>query len=343
MKINNRKIRIHVKNNRWAPGSFPNTPKGQEVFTITDEHIEAALNKKPNLKKNLEFFIDWDEDNFTKSIATADVLLAWNFPKLNLEKIAPKLKWIHCIGAGVEHLIPLNWLSNKIFLTNNKGVHAEKSGEYGLMSILMLHNHIPKIIANQSSNHYDSIYSTPINRLTIVIVGTGSLGGAAARMLTPLGPKIIGVNRHGNHVEGCNEVITSKEIDNVLPLADILYLAMPATPETNNLINRNRLNLLKKTCGIVNVGRQSSLDYEALCDKLDAGEIAGAILDVFTPEPIASDSRLWKTPNLIITPHVSADDGNSYVSLTIELFLKNLELFMLNKPLINQVEKELGY
>ena len=63
------------------------------------------------------------------------------------------------------------------------------------MSILMLHNHIPKIIANQSSNHYDSIYSTPINRLTIVIVGTGSLGGATARMLAPLGPKIIGIKQ----------------------------------------------------------------------------------------------------------------------------------------------------
>ena len=85
------------------------------------------------------------------------------------------------------------------------------------------------------------------------------------------------------------------------------------------------------------------MDYEALCEKLRANEIAGAILDVFTHEPIKSDSKLWEIPNLIITPHVSADDGESYVSLTLELFLKNLELFINNKPLVNQVDKKLGY
>ena len=85
------------------------------------------------------------------------------------------------------------------------------------------------------------------------------------------------------------------------------------------------------------------MDYDALCEKLKANKIAGAVLDVFSPEPIDPNSKLWKIPNLIITPHVSADDGESYVKLTLELFTKNLKLFIANKPLINQINKNLGY
>ena len=211
------------------------------------------------------------------------------------------------------------------------------------MSVLMLQNHLPKIVTNQKNKKFVSLFSKPIADKTIVVVGTGSLGGAMIRLLAPLGPNIIGVNRKGGMVKGCSKVITVDKIDSVLPEADILYLATPETPETKNLISRERLDLLKPSCGIVNIGRQSAIDYEALCEKLTAKKIAGAILDVFTHEPIKSDSKLWGVPNLIITPHVSADDGESYVRLTLELFMKNLELFTNNKPLVNQVNKKFGY
>ena len=207
----------------------------------------------------------------------------------------------------------------------------------------MLHNHIPKIISNQINKKFESLFSNPIAGKTIVVIGTGSLGGAMIRLLAPLGPNIIGVNRKGGTVKGCSKVITVDKIDSVLPEADILYIATPETLETKNLINRERLDLLKPSCGIVNIGRQSTIDYDALCKKLKDKKIAGAILDVFTEEPIELDSKLWEIPNLIITPHVSADDGESYVRLTLELFVKNLKLFIANKPLVNQIDKKLGY
>jgi len=228
-------------------------------------------------------------------------------------------------------------------LSNNSGVHSKKSGEYGLMSVLMLHNHIPKIVSNQKNKKFVSLFSSPIAGKTIVVVGTGSLGASMIKLISSLGPKIIGVNKKGNDVKGCQKVVTTNKIDSVLPEADILYLALPETPETKNIINRKRLNLLKPSCGIVNIGRQSAMDYDALNDKLKKNELAGAILDVFTHEPIESGSKFWDTPNLIITPHVSSDDGESYIRLTLELFIKNLELFINNKPLVNQVDKKLGY
>ena len=337
------KLFILVKNNRWAPGSFPNTPEGEEVFTINEARFNAALAKFSGLADKVDPFFDWDEDNFQSSIAKADILLTWNLPTEGLADRARNLSWIHCIGAGVEHMLPLNWLPAGVELTNNKGVHSNKAGEYGLMAALMLHNHIPAIVTNQRNQKYDTLYSTPIAGKKMVFVGTGSLGGAAIRKLAPLGPNLIGVNRHGRAVEGCSKVVPTSEIDSVLPDADILYLAVPDTPETNGLIDRRRLDMLSPACGIVNIGRQSAMDYDALCDKLDAGELAGAVLDVFTPEPVETGSRLWTTPNLVITPHVSADDGSSYVPLTLDLFFRNLERFLEGQELLNRVDRELGY
>jgi phosphoglycerate dehydrogenase-like enzyme len=340
---NKKKIKIHIKNNHWAPGSFPSDAEGEKNFTITKEHLDRALKKFPEIKEKVEFFIDWNEDNFKTSMSNADILLAWNFSTKNLKKIAPNLKWIHLISAGVEHLFPLDWMFDGLILTNSSGVHAKNAGEYGLMSILMLQRHMTKIIANQKDKKFVSLFSNPIKGKTVVLVGTGSLGSSMAKLMAPLGVNIIGVNKRGRMVDGCSKIVTIDKIDSVLADADFLYLAVPGTSETKNLINRERLNKLKSTCGIVNIGRQSVMDYDVLCEKLKKNEIAGAILDVFTPEPIEKNSKLWNTPNLIITPHVSSDELGNYIELTLNIFVKNLKLFLENKELNNKVDKKLGY
>ena len=337
------KIKIHIKNNHGRPGTFPCDLEGEKNFTITREHFEKALENVPEIKDKIEFFIDWDVDNFNSSMSNSEILLTYDFPTNNLKSIAPNLKWIHCTAAGVEHLFPFDWTYDNLKITNSSGVHAKKAGEYGLMSVLMLQNHLPKIITNQKNKEFISTFGNPIEGKNIVLVGTGALGSSMAKLVEPLGANIIGVNKKGKSVEGCSQILTIDKLDTVLPKADILYLALPETPETKNLINKRRLDLLKTTCGIVNIGRQSALDYEVLCDKLEKSEIAGAILDVFNPEPIDKNSRLWNTKNLVITPHVSSDDNGNYVKMTLELFVKNLKLFIEKKELENQIDKELGY
>ena len=97
-----KKIKIHIKNNHWAPGSFPTDAEGEKNFTITEQHLNEALKSYPKLKEKLEVFVDWDDENFEKSMSNSDILLTWNFPTKNLKKIAPKLKWIHIGASGVE-------------------------------------------------------------------------------------------------------------------------------------------------------------------------------------------------------------------------------------------------
>jgi len=341
--LTNKKIKIHIKNNHWSPGSFPTDAEGEKNFTITKDHFNQALKEFPEIKDKLEVFVDWDEDNFERSMSNSDILLAWNFPTKELKKISPNLKWIHVVSAGVEHLLPLDWMFDDLVLTNSSGVHAKKAGEYGLMAILMLQNHMTKIVTNQKNKKFISLFSNPIAGKKVIVVGTGSLGSSMAKHISSLGANVIGVNKRGNKVDGCSKVITIENIDSVLPDADFLYLAVPETPETKNLFNKQKLDMLKSTCGIVNVGRQSVMDYDVLCEKLNNNEIAGAILDVFTPEPIDNSSKLWHTPNLIITPHVSSDDDGNYVRLTLDIFIKNLKLFIENKNLLNKIDKKLSY
>ena len=338
-----KKIRIHIRNNHWKEGCLPCDLEGEKHSTITKDEFEKGLSQYPELKDNIEYLVDWDEDNYISSMKESDVLLGWQFPTNNIREIAPNLKWIHVSSAGVNHLYPFDWMKEDLVLTNSSGVQAKKAGEFGLMSILMLQNQITKIVTNQKNKEFVTLLSKPIDGFKVVVVGTGSLGGSMIKHISKLGAEVIGVNRKGNNVEGCSKVITFDKIDEVLPVADFLYLAVPETEETKGLINKERLDSLKPTCGIVNIGRQSVLDYEALRIKLEKNELAGAILDVFSHEPIPKNSPFWDTPNLMITPHISSDSQGNYIEMVLKIFFKNLKLFIENKELINQIDRKLGY
>ena len=338
-----KKVKIHIRNNHWKEGFLPCDPEGEKHSTITSEEFEKGLSQYSEIKDKIEYLVDWDEDHYLSSMKEADVLLGWQFPTKNISEIAPNLKWIHVISAGVNHLSPFDWMKNNLILTNSSGVHSKKAGEFGLMSILMLQNQMTKIVTNQKNKEFVTLLSKPIDGFKVVVVGTGSLGGSMIKHVSKLGAEVIGVNRKGNDVEGCSKVITFDKLDEVLPSADFLYLAVPETEETKGLINKTRLDSLKSTCGIVNIGRHSVLDYKTLRIKLEKNEIAGAILDVFSHEPIPKDSYLWDTPNLIITPHISSDSQGNYIEMVLKIFFKNLKLFLEKKELINQIDRKLGY
>ena len=337
------KIKIHIRNNHWKKGSLPCDLEGEKNSSVTKDLFESKLSKYPGIKDKISYLIDWDDDNWKSSMKDADILLAWNFPTKGLSKIAPKLKWIHIVSAGVNHLSPFNWVKKDLVLTNSRGIQAKKAGEFGLMSILMLQNQMTRIITNQKQKDYVTLLSNPIENKHVVVVGTGSLGGSMIKHISSLGANVTGVNRRGRNVDGCSKVIKFNKIDKVLPEADFLYLAVPETNETKGMISKKRLDALKHTCGIVNIGRQSVMDYEHLRKKLKKNEISGAILDVFSEEPISRNSKFWDTPNLIITPHISSDSKGKYIEMVLEKFLTNLTLFIDKKDLINQVDPDLGY
>ena len=336
-------MRVHVKNNHASPDTFPPTPEGEAVFTITRERFDAAAARYPHVARRLDVFIDWDLDHFASSMRTAEVLVTWDLPTENLAGVAPNLRLIHIIGAGVEHLCPMDWVPDDVTVVNNRGAHADKAGEFGLMAVLMLHNRLPAIIDNQQRKHWESLYSTPIGGKTLLVIGAGSIGAAVARRCRTLGMRVIGVTRHGRALGSVDEMHTTDRLDDLLPRADFVLVAVPLTPETRNLLDARRQGLMKPGAGVVNVGRSATVDYDALAANLRAGRLGGAVLDVFDPEPLPPGSPIWGIPNLVVTPHVSADDGHSYVALTLELVFRNLERLLDGRPLVNVVQPKLGY
>ena len=140
-----------------------------------------------------------------------------------------------------------------------------------------------------------------------------------------------------------DRVVTYKQLDRVLPQADFVVLAVPLTVETRGLLSAARLDLLKPSAGVVNIARGPVADYGALEDRLRRNRLAGAVLDVVDPEPLPSDASLWTTPNLIITPHISCDDGEHYIDISLDLWFENLARFLAGKPLRRRIDPQLGY
>jgi phosphoglycerate dehydrogenase-like enzyme len=313
------------------------------VFQMTPERYEAATERHADVAGRVEASIATDFEELDTLLRELDVLVGWQFPRENLAERAPKLKWIHIWGAGVEHLLPLDWLPRGVALTNNSGVHAPKAGEYVLMAILMLNNRIPTLVTSQHRAHWNEIYSTCTAGKTFVVIGVGHMGGTAARKAKELGMRVLGVRRSARPHRYVDEMFGPDELDRVLPRADFVLVTTPLTRETRNLIGRRELALLQPHAGLINLGRAQVVDYEALAEKLERGEISGAVLDVFDPEPLPPDSPLWRTPNLIITPHVASDDWDAYMPRTLDLVFENIRRYFDGRPLKNKVCRRLEY
>ena len=180
----------------------------------------------------------------------------------------------------------------------------------------------------------------------ITVLGTGDIGTNFAKRAKAFEPKIItGVCRSGKSKETVyDKVLGIGDLDKILPETDLLAMSLPGTPETKGILSRQRISLLPNGAYIVNVGRGSAIDEDALADNLESGHLAGAALDVFQTEPLPTGNRLWKTKNLLITPHVAGNLTLAYTKdKNVQMFLEDLKNFMEEKPLKYLVDKKLGY
>lgn len=261
-------------------------------------------------------------------------------------KAAPNLKWFASYYAGVDPLIKTGCLKEDTILTNGSGAYGVTIAEHMVMVTLMLMRRYPEYYQFVQNKEFRSdLMIGSIYGATIVIAGIGDIGSTYAKRLRAFCPaKIIGVNRSGRMVDGFDEVIPMSRMEEVLPQADVVALALPGTADTNNLISRERLALMKKSAFLINVGRGNSVDQDALIEALNAGNLAGAALDVFRTEPIPENDPAWNTPGLLVTPHCSGKMTMAYTRDTlVDTFCENLKRFHTGQPMLHLVDKHLGY
>lgn len=328
-----KRIRLHIENVREM----------DLVYKITEDRYAAAAARHKTLARRIDVTVAEDAKGFDKAIADADILVGWRFNRENLAERAPNLKWIHMTGAGIEHVLPLEWLPAGTVLTNNRGVHRPKAQQFTMTALLMLNERIPALVTEQYKAKWTRIYATAIEGKTALIIGVGMMGDAAARAARQLGLKTIGVRRSGTPNRYIDEMHTPDRLAELLPRADFVLVNAPLTDETEGMIGRAELELMQPSAGLINMGRARVVDYKALATKLRKREISGAVLDVFDPEPLPKTSPLWKVPNLIMTPHVSSDDDDNYGPLTADLVFENIGRWVAGKVLKNVVDRTLQY
>ena len=326
-------MRIHLQN-----------PANDPLFDFSHAMWNAAAARAPDTGGEHDVSLGVTPAEFATAMRDAQVLVTdVSVIKTLFPSAAPHLKLIFLTNAGLDRLAPFDWLPPGVVLMNNRGTHATKAGEFAIMSILMLANRIPAMATNQRHGTWRKLWGSAVAGRNLTVVGLGSLGGATAEHAARFGMRVTGVRANPSPHPACARVVGGDAIDGVLGETEFLVLACPLTAATRGLMDRRRLASLPSGAGVVNIGRGELLDQDALCDLLQREHLSGAVLDVFTAEPIPPGHRLWSTPNLIISPHTAADDPATYNARSLDIFLDNLRAWQAGRPLPNRFDIARGY
>jgi D-2-hydroxyacid dehydrogenase (NADP+) len=283
----------------------------------------------------------------SRELADADIYMGWLNRELFL--CAPKLKWIQSPSSGVNHYLDIPEIRvGEVLLTSASGTHAAGVAESAIGMILAVTRGTRPAILDQANKVWNPgnirPYMSELTGSTVGIVGLGAIGRAFAQRIKAFDTRVIAVDLnpaatspHVDQVQGLDQ------LDNLLAESDYVVVLVPYTAQTENMIGAAQLAKMKPTALLVPMSRGGIVDQDALVAALKSGQIAGAVLDVFRPEPLPADSELWTLPNVLVAPHIAGGTQHEgkYV---LEIFTENLGRFLRNeRPLRNHVNKEAGF
>jgi phosphoglycerate dehydrogenase-like enzyme len=273
--------------------------------------------------------------------ADTEAMLAWGAPTGLLPNMA-KLRWAQALTAGVESWLALPDLPQHLTLTCARGTHRDSMPENILGALFHLTKPYAAIVEDQKQHRWTRRMGQPLNGQTLGILGLGEVGQQVALLASALRMRVIGTKRRGAAIPHVAEVFPPERTDEVLAQSDFVLLLLPATPETENFINAERLARMKPTAWLLNFGRGHLIADSDLIAAVTGGTIAGAVLDVFRQEPLPADHPFWGTEGIIVLPHIGG--GHPTRDKTVaRLFVDNLERFLDGQPLKEVVDRTAGY
>jgi phosphoglycerate dehydrogenase-like enzyme len=274
-------------------------------------------------------------------LTRTEALLAWGAPPGLLPRM-PHLRWAQALTAGVEGWLALPDLPPALTLTCARGTHRESMPENILGALFYLTKPYAAAVADQKQSKWTRRTAIPLTGQTLGILGLGAVGQDVARLGTALGMKVIGTKRNPTPLPGVAEVLPQERTNEVLAQSDFVVLLLPATPQTENFINAERLSHMKPTAWLLNFGRGHLIDDAALIAAAGAKKIGGAILDVFRQEPLPSTHPFWTSEGIIVLPHIGGGHPKRD-EVVARLFVDNLGRFLDGKPLRETVDRAAGY
>jgi D-2-hydroxyacid dehydrogenase (NADP+) len=288
-------------------------------------------------------------DGLPQELPDTDIFVGYSLRAEQLTA-ARKLKWIHSTAAGVAQLMYPELRDSGIVVTNPSGIFAVPMAEHTMGLLLALARNFPDSVRQQDIAHWSQQelwdkpqHLTELNGQVLLIVGFGSIGREVAKRARAFDMRVWGVTRSGKgDLTHAEKILAVKDLHEALPEADFVLIAAPETAETRHLIGAEQITKMKRGARLINVGRGSLLDEAALIQALKSGALGGAALDVTRVEPLPAESSLWKTPNLMITPHTSGVSDRLWHRQTA-ILIELLERWFDGRELFNLVDFARGY
>lgn len=285
-------------------------------------------------------------DGLSDALRGADALFVYDFLSNAVPAAWPaadRLRWLHIASAGVDPVLFPELRESDVTLTNSRGVFDDSIAEYVLGVVLTFAKDLSGSLRLQDRKEWRHRESERIAGKRAVVVGTGPIGRAIARMLRAAGMDVAGAGRTAREADpDFGTVHASAELNRHLPSFDYVVAVAPLTEQTKGLFDAEAFAAMAPHARFVNVGRGELVVTGDLVEALRAGRIAGAALDVFDTEPLPYDSPLWTMDDVLVSPHMSGDFVGWREAL-VGVFADNYRRWRAGKPLRNVVDKRLGY
>ena len=317
------------------------------VLFPCDDRIRQQLSAIAADRCTLTFKADLpDQTAYRQALKQAQIILGE--PKNEDLSFCEQLEWMHSTSSGVNYYINGGCFPEGAALSCMTGCYGNIIAEHLLAMVLSLCRRLPEYRDQQKTHTWQlRKFDKELSGSTLLILGAGDIGTTVAKWMKPMVGSVIGVRRTVREYPDCyDEMVTLDRLEEKLPQADIIVCALPHTPETVQLLDERRLRMMKQDAVLVNGGRGSLIDQEALLRVMEDGWFYGVGLEVTTPEPLPQDHPLWDQPRLIITPHAAgnsfAPGGPLYRKLWAFL-LHNLQRYLDGQEPENLVDFRLGY
>ncbi|MBT1174940.1 D-2-hydroxyacid dehydrogenase [Bifidobacterium sp. LC6] len=275
--------------------------------------------------------------NIPDELSAKATAVIGNFPPSEAARF-PRLEWLQTFSAGVDAYLKEGVLPRGTMVTNASGAYGQSVSEHMFAMMWALMKNINQYAAHQSAHRWQDAgpVLSPEGGIALII-GAGDIGSHFAQLAQGVGMRTFGVRRHADvPAKGIEKMYGFERLDALLPLADVVALAVPRSPQTHHLLDAHRLERMKETAIVINAGRGDAIDPDALAEALHEGRIHGAGLDVTEPEPLPQTSPLWDEPRCLITPHVA---GGNHLEETSERIIQiaqtNVSRYARQQELIN--------
>jgi D-2-hydroxyacid dehydrogenase (NADP+) len=300
------------------------------------EYEKALATKFPGI----EFHAVTREADIQDHVEKMDVLVTVFRVSDELLKQAVKLQWIQVTTAGVNYILDRPSLKKEVIVTSCRGIHGPQMSEMAVLLMLALNRDFPQVVRNQERRQWDRWPGKLLFQKKVGILGMGAIGEAIADKCKCFGMTVSGIDIVERKIASVDAFYHPDLLPEVAGQVDYLILVAPSTPGTRKIVGAKVLSRMKPTAYLINIARGELVAEEALIEALESGKIAGAALDALPVEPLPADHPLWKTRNVIITPHVGGM-SDIYCEQTLPIIEENLRRFIRGerRNLINYIER----